>query len=57
VDPFPRLIAHHPSGIALALELAAVLVLVVVLGLVWSSGRRRELDRKRRYARMRDGTD
>jgi hypothetical protein len=57
VDPFPRLIAHHPSGIALALELAAVLVLVVVLGLVWSSGRRREIDRKRRYARMRDGTD
>jgi len=55
VDPLPRLIAHHPG--AIALELIVVAVLVIVLGVVWLTGRRRQADRRRAVARMRDDTD
>jgi uncharacterized membrane protein len=54
VDPLPRLIAHHVTTTVLVLEIAAVLALIVALGIVGLRGRRRHVDRQRRVARMRD---
>jgi hypothetical protein len=51
------LILHHPGTVALAIEIAVVGVLVVALGLVWFTGRRRQANRRRAVARMRDDAD
>ena len=48
------LIAHHPSGLALAIELGVLAVLVVGFGGLWLRERRRRLDRARRVPEMRD---
>jgi hypothetical protein len=55
VDPLPRLILHHPFSIASVLEIGAILAVAAVLALVWWRGRRRQADRRRAVARMREG--
>ena len=50
----PRLIAHHPDGVTLAVELGVVVVLVVLFGGIWFRERRRRM-RPARVAEMRDG--
>ena len=50
----PRLIAHHPDGLTLAVELAVVLGLVLLFGGIWLRERRRRENRSRRTAEMRD---
>lgn len=54
MGPVPRLIAHHPSGIALALELAVLVGLVALFGWIWLRERRRRLDAGRDVPEMRD---
>jgi hypothetical protein len=54
VGALPRLIAHHPDGLTLAVEALVVLSLVAVLGTLWWRERRRRLDRSRRIPEMRD---
>ena len=48
------MIAHHPSGLALAVELGVLGVLVLGFGGLWLRERRRRLDRTRRVAEMRE---
>jgi len=48
------LIAHHPSGLGLAVELGVLGALVLGFGGLWVRERRRRLDRSRRLARMRE---
>jgi hypothetical protein len=47
-------IAHHPSGLALAVELGVLGVLVLGFGGLWLRERRRRLERTRRVAEMRE---
>jgi hypothetical protein len=54
VGALPRLVAHHPTGLTLAIELAVVVLLVAVFGGIWLRERRRRLDRTRRVPEMRD---
>ena len=49
-----RVIAHHPSGLSLAIELGVLAVLVVGFGGLWLRERRRRLDRTRRVPEMRE---
>lgn len=48
------MIAHHPEGLALAIELGALAILVAGFGGLWLRERRRRLDRTRRVPEMRD---
>jgi hypothetical protein len=41
VGAVPRLIAHHPSGLTLVVELALVAGLIVLFGSIWLRERRR----------------
>ena len=50
----PRLIAHHPSGLGLAIEGLVLAALVVFFGWIWLRERRRRLDGSRRVPEMRD---
>ena len=54
VGALARVIAHHPSGLALAVELGVLAVLVVGFGGLWLRERRRRLDRTRRVPEMRE---
>ena len=54
VGALPRLIAHHTSGVGLAVEAAILAVVVVVFGGIWLRERRRRIDRSRRVPEMRD---
>jgi hypothetical protein len=54
VGALPRVVAHHPTGLTLAIELALVVLLVVLFGGIWVRERRRRLDRTRRVPEMRD---
>lgn len=54
MGPVPRLIAHHVSGVALAVEAVILVGLVVLFGSIWLRERRRRLDRSRRVPEMRD---
>lgn len=54
MGPFSRLIAHHVSGVALAIEALILIGLVALFGLVWARERRRRGDRSRRVPEMRD---
>jgi hypothetical protein len=54
VGALPRLVAHHPTGLTLAVEAAVVVLLVVVFGGIWLRERRRRVDRTRRVPEMRD---
>jgi len=47
-------VAHHPSGLVLAVELGVLAALVAGFGALWLRERRRRLDRSRRIAEMRD---
>ena len=47
------MIAHHPDGVTLAVELGVVVVLVVLFGVIWFRERRRRM-RPARVAEMRD---
>ncbi|HET9286464.1 MAG TPA: hypothetical protein VFO26_02795 [Gaiella sp.] len=49
-----RLIAHHPSGLTLAVEAAILLALVALFGWIWLRERRRRVDRSRRIPEMRE---
>jgi hypothetical protein len=40
----PRLIAHHPSGLALVIEGLVLAALVVFFGWIWLRERRRRLE-------------
>jgi uncharacterized membrane protein len=48
------LIAHHPSGLTLAVEAAILVVLVVLFGWIWLRERRRRVDGSRRVPDMRE---
>jgi cyanate permease len=48
------LIAHHPSGLSLAVEAAILLALVAFFGWIWLRERRRRTDAARRIPEMRD---
>ena len=48
------MVAHHPSGLVLAVELGVLAALVLGFGGLWLRERRRRLDRSRRIAEMRD---
>lgn len=54
MGPVPRLIAHHPSGLAFSIEAAILLALVGLFGWIWLRERRRRVDRTRRVPEMRD---
>lgn len=54
MGPVPRLIAHHTSGLAFAVEAAILLALVLFFGWIWLRERRRRVDRSRRVPEMRD---
>ena len=54
VGALARLIAHHPEGLALALELGVLAILVAGFGGLWLRERRRRLDRTRRVPEMRE---
>lgn len=49
-----RLIAHHVSPVALAVEGAILLALIGFFGWIWVRERRRRVDRSRRVPTMRD---
>ena len=48
------MVAHHPTGLVLAVELGVFVALVLGFGGLWLRERRRRLDRSRRVAQMRD---
>ena len=50
----PRLIAHHPDGLTLAVELIVLALVVVLFAGIWVRERRRRADRTRQMAEMRD---
>jgi hypothetical protein len=50
----PRLIAHHPSGLALVIEGLVLAALVAFFGWIWLRERRRRLDGSRGVPEMRD---
>ena len=52
-----RLIAHHPGGQTLVVELGVALLLVLVFGAIWLRERRRRTNRTRRVAEMRDAAN
>ena len=54
VGALARLIAHHPEGLALAIELGVLAILVAGFGGLWLRERRRRLDRTRRVPEMRE---
>jgi hypothetical protein len=54
VGAVPRLIAHHASGLGLAVEGAILLALVAIFGWIWIRERRRRVDHSRRVPEMRD---
>jgi sensor c-di-GMP phosphodiesterase-like protein len=54
VGPVPRLIAHHTSELAFAVEAAILCALVAFFGWVWLRERRRRVNRRRRVPEMRD---
>jgi uncharacterized membrane protein len=47
VGAVPRLIAHHPSGLTLVVELVVVAALIVLFGSIWLRERRRRAHRER----------
>jgi hypothetical protein len=54
MGPVPRLIAHHASGLALAIEAAILCAVVAFFGWVWLRERRRRVNLARRVPKMRD---
>ena len=54
MGPFPRLIAHHASGVGLVVEAVVLAVVVIVFGGIWLRERRRRIDRSRRVPELRD---
>jgi hypothetical protein len=54
VGAFARLIAHHPSGLTLLVELCVLAGLVAVFGSIWLRERRRRTDRVRPVPEMRE---
>jgi hypothetical protein len=50
----PRLIAHHTTGVGLAVEVAILLALVAFFGSIWMRERRRRVDHSRHVPEMRD---
>ena len=48
------MIAHHPTGLSLAVEGAIVLGLVALFGWIWLRERRRRIVGTRRVPEMRD---
>jgi hypothetical protein len=50
----PRLIAHHVSGVGLAIEALILVALVAFFGWIWLRERRRRIDRSRRVPEMRE---
>jgi hypothetical protein len=54
VGAVARLIAHHPSGLALAVEGAILVGLVGFFGWIWVRERRRRTGGARRVPEMRD---
>jgi hypothetical protein len=54
VGALPRLIAHHPDALTLAIEGAVVVALVLLFGGIWVRERRRRAARSRPTAEMRE---
>jgi hypothetical protein len=54
VGALPRLIGHHPSGLALVVEGAILVAVVAFFGWIWLRERRRRVDPARRVPPMRD---
>jgi hypothetical protein len=54
VGAVPRLIAHHPEGLTLAVELVVLVIVVVLFAGIWLRERRRRAGRMRPPAEMRD---
>jgi hypothetical protein len=54
VGAVTRLIAHHPGGLTLFVELAILVALIAVFGAIWLRERHRRADRTRRVPEMRD---
>ena len=50
----PRLIAHHPDGLTLAVELIVLALVVTLFAGIWLRERRRRARRTRQMAEMRD---
>jgi len=54
VGALPRLIAHHPDGLTLAVELVVLAIVVVLFAGIWLREHRRRANRTRPPAEMRD---
>jgi hypothetical protein len=54
VGALPRLIAHHPDALTLAIEGVVVLALILLFGGIWLRERRRRTHRSRPPASMRE---
>ena len=48
------MIAHHPDGLTLAVELVVLALVVLLFAGIWARERRRRADRTRQAAEMRD---
>jgi hypothetical protein len=54
VGAVPRLIAHHPDGLTLAVELIVLALVVLLFAGIWVRERRRRAQRTREMAEMQD---
>ena len=50
----PRLIAHHPDRLTLAVELIVLVIVLVLFAGIWLRERRRRIDDTRSVPEMRD---